>query len=188
MGRMPERSRPSATAVDEPIVETDRLRLIPLRPDDLDRHHATIGSDPAVPWNHRARSLDETRAVLRHRVGHWATHGFGFWAVEWRATGEFLGEAGLQHLEDTADVEVGYYLGRAAWGRGVATEAAHAAIRHGFEVLGLPRDVAVVRPENEGSKRVLAKLGLRFRRVADHYGVQGVEFWDLARKDWRAGH
>ncbi len=174
-------------AVDEPIIETERLRLVPLRPEDLERHHAAIGSDPAVPWNHRARSLGETEAVLRHRVGHWAEHGFGLWAVEWRASGEFLGEAGLQHLENTAGVEVGYYLGRAAWGRGVATEAGAAAVRHGFEVLGLPRIVAVVRPENDGSKRVLTKLGLSFRRFANHYGVQGVELWDVGREAWAAG-
>ena len=47
-----------------------------------------------------------------------------------------LGYAGLQHLEDGPDVEVGYYLGR-AWGRGLGTEVACAVVRHAFEDLGL---------------------------------------------------
>jgi len=121
--------------------------------------------------------------VLRRRVGHWAAHGFGMWAVEWRATGAFLGEAGLQHFDGTDDIEVGCYLARSTWGRGIATEAGSAALRHGFETLGLDRIVAVVRPENAGSKRVLAKLGLRFAAIEDHYGIRDVEVWEIARGD-----
>src|SRR3712207_9025606 len=58
----------------------------------------------------------------------------------------------LQHFDGTDAIEVGYYLGRSAWGRGVATEAGEAALRHGFETLGLDTIVAVVRPENEDRK------------------------------------
>jgi len=164
-------------------IETERLRLRPLRPTDVERHHAAIGSDAAVTWDHRVRTPAESVSVVERRVRHWEEHGFGFWAVEWRDSGEFLGEAGLQHFDGTSEVEVGYYLGRRAWGRGVATEAARHAVAHGFGALGLARIVAVVRPENDASKRVLAKLGLRFRGLEDHYGVPGVELWDIARDD-----
>ena len=163
-------------------IETERLRLRPLQPDDLERHHAAIGSDAGVTWDHRVRTRTNSAEVLDRRVRHWKDHGFGFWAVEWRATGEFLGEAGLQHFDGTSDVEVGYYLGRRAWGRGVATEAGRYALGHGFATLGLERIVAVVRPENDASKRVLAKLGLRFRGLEDHYGVDGVELWDCGAR------
>jgi ribosomal-protein-alanine N-acetyltransferase len=170
-----------------PVIETERLRLAPLAPEDLDRHHAALGSDPAVPWTRRARSYEESADVVRRRVSHWEEHGFGFWAVTRLDTGEFLGEAGLQRFDGTDQVEVGYYLGRAAWGGGIATEAGAAAVRHGFEALGLDRLVAVVRPDNEGSKRVLAKLGLRFVAVEDHYGVPDAELWALDRAAWAAG-
>jgi ribosomal-protein-alanine N-acetyltransferase len=169
------------------IVETARLRLRPLTLEDVDAHHAGIGSDAGVPWDHRVRTREQTEEVVRRRVGHWRDHGFGLWAVEWRESGEFLGEAGLQHFDGTHEIEVGYYLARAAWGRGVATEAGRAALRHGFEVLDLRTIVAVVRPENEGSKRVLAKLGLRFRGHEDHYGIEGTEVWQLDREAWRQG-
>ena len=167
-----------------PVLETARLVLRPLHPEDLAEHHARLGADAAVTWHHCARSPEESQTVLGHRVEHWRRHGFGLWAVRDRESGEFLGEAGLQHLEDTGEVELGYYLARAAWGRGVATEAGEAALRHGFEALGLERILAVVRPENEGSKRVLAKLGLRGRGFGDHYGVEGVEVWGVDRAAW----
>ena len=180
-----EGARP-ADADRFPGLETERLVLRPLRPEDLAEHHARLGADPGVTWHGRARTLEESDAVLRHRVEHWRRHGFGLWAVRDRESGEFLGEAGLQHLEATGEVEVGYYLARAAWGRGVATEAGEAALRHGFAALALERILAVVRPENEGSKRVLAKLGLRRRGFGDHYGVEGVEVWGVERAAWEA--
>ncbi len=161
-------------------LRTERLLLRPPVVEDLPVFHAATGADPGVPWNQQARTPAESEEKLRGRIEHFERHGFGLWAVEWRDTGEYLGEAGLQHFEDGESVEVGYYLGRPAWGRGVATEAGAAALRHGFEVLGLSRIVAVVRPENSGSKRVLAKLGLRFAAVEDHYGIRDVELWEIA--------
>jgi ribosomal-protein-alanine N-acetyltransferase len=162
-------------------LETKRLRLRPPRMEDLAAHHAALGSDGAVTWLREPRSVADSEAVLRRRVEHFEQHGFGMWVVELADTGEFLGEAGLQHFEGTEEVEVGYYLARATWGAGVATEAGRAAVAHGFDTLGLDHIVAVVRPENEGSKRVLAKLGLRFDHLGDHYDVAGVEVWRIDR-------
>ena len=70
-----------------------------------------------------------------------------------------MGEAGLQVLEAGPDVELGYTLARAAWGRGYATEAARAVLRWGFAGLRLPRVVAVADPANAASLHVLDKLG-----------------------------
>jgi RimJ/RimL family protein N-acetyltransferase len=73
-----------------------------------------------------------------------------------------IGSAALKPLEDTGpEIEVGYHLGRAHWGRGYATEAARGLLQHGFERLGLARIVAVVDPENTRSLAVVARLGMR---------------------------
>jgi len=102
-----------------------------------------------------------------------------------RGSGEFLGYAGLQHLEGGPEVEIAYYLGRAAWGRGLATEIARALVAHAFADLGIDRVVAVVRPENTASQRVLGKAGLRFEREAGHYDAD-VQVWALDRTRFTA--
>ncbi len=163
------------------MIQTPRLLLRPLRADDLAALHGTLFSDPAVTWDGRSHSLDETRDALAAKLRHVEEHGFGALAVEDREDGGFLGWAGLQHLEGGPDVELAYYLGRRAWGRGLATELARALVAHARDELGLPRVLAVVRPENVASQRVLAKAGLRPAGMGHHYGAD-VQVWaaDLA--------
>ena len=157
-------------------VETERLLLRPFRLEDAEAHHREVGSDPAVTWDGSTRTLEDTRGTVLHYVELWSERGFGPWAVVDKASGELLGHAGLQPLEDTGDVQLAYYLGRSAWGRGIATEAGEAAVRFGFEQLPLGRILAVVRPENRASQRVLEKLGFAYDHEARHYGAD-VQVW-----------
>ena len=167
-----------------PTLETQRLQLRSFSMDDLALHHQLIGSDPQVTWHGKALTLEESEAALKKRIHHWEQHGFGMWAVEEKATGSLLGHAGLQMLEDTDQVELGYYFGRPAWGRGVATEAGTACLRYGFESLNLDHVMAVVRPENLASQNVLSKLGFRHSHVAHHYDFD-VQVWRLDRNDFK---
>lgn len=157
---------------------TERVRLRPLTPDDLDALHATVFGDPEVSWTRTARSREDGRRSLDAKIAAYREHGYGMLAVEDRETGEVLGYAGLQHLEDGPDVEVGYYLGRKAWGRGLGTEIAQRVVQHGLADLGLRRIVAVVRPDNAASQRVLSKAGLRRVGTGRHYDAD-VELWAL---------
>lgn len=165
-------------------LETARLLLRAFRLEDLPIHHRLIGSDPQVTWNGKALTLEESEAALRRRMQHCEEHGFGMWVVEEKASGEMLGHAGLQHLEDTEEVEIGYYFGRPAWGRGIATEAGAASLRYAFETLGLDQVLAVVRPENQASQHVLSKLGLRHVRDEPHYGFD-VQVWQIKRETFQ---
>jgi [ribosomal protein S5]-alanine N-acetyltransferase len=152
--------------------------LRPLRPDDLQDLHDVVFSDPAVTWDGSVGTLEETRSSLDKKIRHFEENGFGMMAVEDRSDGALLGFAGLQRLEGGPEVEIGYYLGRRAWGRGLATELAHAFVERAFNQLRLPRLVAVVKPENEASKRVLAKAGLHLEGREHHYGAE-VELWSM---------
>ena len=165
-------------------LETARLHLRPLTMEDLNVHHEIVGSDPQVTWNGKALTLDESRASLERKIQHWEEHGFGMWAIVDKQKGNLLGHAGLQRLEDTDQVEIGYYLGRPAWGKGVATEAGAASLRFGFEVLKLPQIAAVVRPENSASQNVLTKLGLQYIRDAHHYGLD-VPYWRILQHEFQ---
>jgi RimJ/RimL family protein N-acetyltransferase len=90
--------------------------------------------------------------------------GFGFWAVEVRASGEFIGFTGLGILDDempvAGSVELAWRLARAAWGHGYATEAARAAMGYGFGSLDLPEVVAVTMAENLRSRAVMERIGM----------------------------
>ncbi len=90
-------------------------------------------------------------------------YGFGFWAVEVRASGEFIGFTGLGTVDEEmpfTGVEVGWRLARPAWGHGYATEAALEALRHGFDTLGLPEIVAVTAATNLRSQAVMGRIGM----------------------------
>jgi [ribosomal protein S5]-alanine N-acetyltransferase len=159
------------------MIETPRLRLRPLAESDAADLYRAVDSDPEVTWLREAKSEEQSRAGMKHRLDHWREHGFGQLAVIERGTGVFLGRCGLEHLEDGPDVELGYYLGRAAWRKGYATEAAVAVLAWGFDDLDLDRIVAVVRPFNAASKRVLGKLGFRYVGAGHHYEVD-TELWE----------
>ena len=103
-----------------PILETARLQLRPFAPEDLVPHHQLVGSDPQVTWHGKVLTLEESRAAWERRIHHWEQHGFGMWAVVEKETGSLLGHTWLQMLEDTGEVELGYYFGRPAWGKGIA--------------------------------------------------------------------
>ena len=113
-------------------------------------------------------SEEQTAVMLADYAAHQARHGFAFWAVIERASGQLIGDAGL---EVTAEgVELGYTLARAWWGQGLATEAAQRCVQAAFGPLGLTRLVAVVDPANPASAAVLGRLGFREERVVTAHG------------------
>ena len=166
----------------QPELATARLRLRPRGLADLEANLA-MDLDPEVHRHIVLRGPPDPeahRAELRERItSGWPVQG-ALWVVEWRERPGFLGWCGLIPLEDSGLIEIGYRYVRAAWGQGVATEAAHAVLRHGFDILGFDQIVAVARRENRGSRRVLEKLGLRYEGVRFHYGFD-MAFYRLDR-------
>jgi RimJ/RimL family protein N-acetyltransferase len=141
-----------------PVV-TGRLLLRGFEPADAEAMLAVYG-DPEV-MRHvgegRAVDLAGAGAMLAGYAEHQRRHGFSFWAVVERASGAMIGDAGLYRVDD--EVEVGYTLGRAWWGRGYATEAARACVAVAFGPLGLDAVTAVADAANPASAHVLEKLG-----------------------------
>jgi RimJ/RimL family protein N-acetyltransferase len=93
-------------------------------------------------------------------LAHWDRHGFGLWALHDRTDGRFVGRCGVAYLHDFPDAELAYTLARRYWGRGLATEAARAALAHALGALRLPRVVGVALVENLASQKVLLKAGM----------------------------
>jgi len=156
--------------VTGPVVETERLRLRQWRAADDLPALATLNAEPEVMrWVAPNRPLlaEESAALLERIEAHWREHGYGLWAVEPRDEPDpgcigFTGLAIPSFLPDVLPaVEVGWRLHPAWWGRGLATEAAHAAIAYGVEALALRRVVSIIDAANTRSLRVAEKLGMR---------------------------
>lgn len=170
-------------------LETPRLRLRALVAADLP-DLIRLDSDPEVmryvgsPAGVRTLAEIEERARTRIReTVQGVDEPLGFWRVEGRPDGVFYGLAALIRMPTDEDVEVAYRLARAAWGRGIATEAAGAVVAHGLRTLGLPRLVAVTYPDNHASQRVLDKLGFERRGFAEYKGVR-TTYHVLTRERW----
>jgi ribosomal-protein-alanine N-acetyltransferase len=155
-------------------LKTDRLMLRPVQFDDAPAFEAFY-SEPEVMAIRKYGVLDAGAACakVRSMTEHWTVHGFGMWVVEEIASGDFAGECGLRWLEDGSDVELSYGLYTRFRGRGLATEAARAAVEFGFSVLGLKRIVALSRGDNIVSHRILEKIGmtLEWRKPKGEHGL-----------------
>ena len=127
------------------------------------------------------RSLAQIRDDVLPQLArcHLRFPGFGYWAAQTRASGEFIGWFGLRPVTPTGDAMVnwpdargqtgvaslGYRLRRSAWGQGYATEGARALVRWAFTGLGAHEVVATTMAVNTGSRRVMEKAGLRYART-----------------------
>ena len=166
-------------------IETARVYLRPFTFDDLDAF-AVIGSDPDVMryiGAGRPLSREETHTRLNAIIEHRNKHGFGVWAAIDKSTGTLMGYCGLQFLDNTSEVEVGYRLAKRFWGMGFASEAAKASLRYGFETLGLGRIVAVVQPGNLASQHVLEKIGLSYVKDARFYNTE-VKYYAITQEEY----
>ncbi|MCC5575346.1 GNAT family N-acetyltransferase [Microtetraspora sp. AC03309] len=144
------------------MIETERLVL--RRWQEKDREpFAALNADPEVMEYFPATLTRERSDALADRVAaEFDDCGFGLWAVE--LSGTFIGFTGLSvprfiaHF--TPCVEIGWRLARSAWGHGYATEAARAALRHGFGELGLKEIVSFTAKQNMRSQRVMERIGM----------------------------
>lgn len=161
------------------ILETPRLQLRHLVPDDLDDLFA-LYRDPEIRRGFPDGTL--TREQTRQEI-EWFRHGhpqhptLGLWATIDKASGRFIGRCGLLPwtLDGRFEVELAYLLGKPWWGRGLASEAARGIVRHAREVLGLPRLVSLIMPGNEASVHVATAVGMRFeRKLVDEWGVSDL--------------
>jgi RimJ/RimL family protein N-acetyltransferase len=144
--------------------------------------------DPEVtgylPWGH-PYSDTETRGRLQQLLTHWRRYRFGVYAIRLKSGRRLIGYAGLEVVENTMFVELLYAISRRYWGKGYAFEAAAACVKNGFDSIGLPLIVGVTAPGNEGSKRVLEKLGMKPAPEMDFYGRR-LLYYSLSRERYAA--
>ncbi|GII75972.1 GNAT family acetyltransferase [Sphaerisporangium rufum] len=180
------------------FLRTERLVLRPVTAADAGGLLALHGDPEVMRFINGGRpaSREEIETVTLPRLcREYACIGTrGFWAADERSTGAFLGWFEFRPVDehDPAVVELGYRLGRAAWGRGLATEGARALIDKGFTALGVTLVTANTMAVNVRSRRVMEKAGLSFvRSFTEDWpeAIDGSEHgeveYQLTRADWR---
>ena len=150
---------------------TERLLLRRWRESDKEPF-AELNSDP-VAMEHfpSTHTREQSDALVEHFDGAIDERGWGLWAVEVVASGDFIGFVGLNpppwEAHFTPAVEIGWRLRRQHWGNGYATEAAQEALRFGFEDLDLEEIVSFTLPENRRSRAVMERLGMTHHPADD---------------------
>jgi len=167
-------------------LETERLELRSATLEDADLLFKLF-SIPEV-WRYLPPGPPYTReracVGIERRMKLETERGFAPLLVFRRDTGEFIGNAGLQPIPDTLEVEIAYHYFPSAWGKGYGTEAAIAILAQGLGPLGLPQIIAICVPENVGSWRIMEKAGMRWSGLASYYGLQGLKKYVAERGVW----
>ena len=164
--------------------ETERLVLRRWRAEDSEPF-AALNADPKVMEDFASGlSRRESDELIDRIEAAFAERGFGLWALEVKATGEFIGFTGLWvpsfEAAFTPTVEIGWRLARGAWGHGFATEAAKASLHEGFLEHGLPEVVALTYEHNARSRAVMERLGMK-RDPSDDFDHPALAGHRLAR-------
>jgi len=155
-------------ATEVPAIETPRLTLRGHRLDDF-IDCVAMWADPIVTRyiGGKPFSEEDTWARFLRYAGHWLLMGFGYWAIEEKETGSFIGELGFADFKRDIEPslkgvpELGWALVSRAHGKGYATEAVRAVVAWGEAHFPSPRTVCIIHPENLASIRVAEKCGYK---------------------------
>jgi RimJ/RimL family protein N-acetyltransferase len=150
------------------ILETERLLLRQLSTEDAE-FILELLNEPSFIHNigdRGVRTIEGANSyILNGPVASYAKNGFGLYLVKLKETDESIGMCGLIKRDTLDDVDIGYAFLPRFWSKGYAVESAQAVKEYARNVIGLPRLVAIVDPDNAGSIRVLEKIGLQFERI-----------------------
>ena len=168
-----------------PEIETARLYLRQFTPDDLDELYRIYSDAETMKYLLGVRTREATESAIHAMLKRWEENNFGMWAVVHKIDRKMIGRCGLGFLDNTREVELGYALDKVYWNQGLATEASFASLNYGFKILKLERIVAIARPENIASQRVIQKVGMKYEKNA-HYYETDVVYYSIARQSYQS--
>lgn len=178
------------------MYRTERLILRGWLDSDIEPFVEMCADERVMEHFPSVMTREETKAMVSAIKDRFDSNGFGLWAVEY--SGRFAGYVGLNFTGPTFTTsfapchEVGWRLAPWAWGQGIATEAAHEALRVGFEDFDIPIIYSWTTVANTRSEAVMKRIGLRRRTDLDfiHPGTPGWHgaphiVYSLTREEWR---
>jgi RimJ/RimL family protein N-acetyltransferase len=166
-----------------PVLETERLLLRPHRLADFDAC-CTMWGDPAVTRyiGGKPSTPEDVWGRLLRYAGHWSLMGYGYWAIEEKSFGRFIGEAGFADFKRDItpslgnDPEIGWALAPVAHGKGYATEVVAALLEWGDANLASKRTVCLIHPDNSPSIYVAKKCGYKEFARTNYKGQPSILF------------
>jgi RimJ/RimL family protein N-acetyltransferase len=165
------------------VIETARLRLRGHTVEDAEQMAALWPDEETTRYIcGRPQTDEEGWGRLLRYAGHWRLLGFGYWVVEEKTTGEFVGEAGLSDYRREivpplgSIAESGWVLAASKQGMGYATETVQAVLGWGREHFGAALVACMIHPENRVSIRVAEKCGFRRREMGMYKGKAALIF------------
>lgn len=171
-------------------LETERLFLRPLAPEDVEPHCHYM-ADPRVArflsLDHKPQSTAMAWRGFASMLGHWSIRGFGFFSCFEKTTGEWIGRVGPWMPETWPALEVGWGIAPEFWGKGFAPEAAVETVKWTFENrTGLERIISLIDPKNISSQAVARKIGQK--KTEEIYDLEGtaLDVWAVPRVEWQA--
>lgn len=176
------------------FIETERLLIRQWIAADL-APFCELNRDPVAMEFFPATLTDEQSRDLMNKIrNHIDQKGYGFFALERKDTGEFIGFTGLWHPSFTAFftpcTEIGWRLLQDHWHQGFASEAAKACLQFGFTRLGLPEIVSFTSEHNHRSEQVMQKIGMEKTGTFDHPGIAPGYFlekhvlYQISKEKW----
>lgn len=170
------------------VLETTRLILREMKPDDLDFVAAMLADAEVMRYYPRCYGRREAEQWLQRQLKRYERHGHGLWLAVEKASGQPLGQVGIliQRIGDVDEKEIGYLIHRPFWRQGLATEAAIACRDYAFTQFGRERVLALIRPENAPSLCVAKKLGMQpGENIVYHAGFKHLVF-AITQPQWEA--
>ncbi len=157
---------------------TERLTIRPMVLDDAAALHELYSDPEAMKrlTSEIPQTVQESQQWVQDKIDLHDETGLSLWTVVLTESGEIIGDAGLQLLEDNETVEVGARIIRRVWHRGYGREAAAAVIEAGFEQLGLLRIVGTTGPGNTMAISAMRAHGMEPVGTEDHYGTEWVVY------------
>ncbi|WP_200930558.1 GNAT family N-acetyltransferase [Pseudorhodoferax sp. Leaf274] len=180
---VPGRSKQARAPSGGNVAETPRLALRRLTLDDAPFYLQLLNGPTwlAHIGDREVRTLQDAQAhIAAHILVPYAAQGFGMYLVLRRSDGAPLGLCGLVQREALPAPDIGFAVLQAHEGLGYAREAAQAVLWHAFEVLQLPRLLAITAPTNLRSTKLLSALGFDFQGMVP-VGDRSLRLYALAR-------
>ena len=175
----------------ESVLETTRLTLREMTPDDQDALAAVLGDPVAMRHYPAPFTRQQVDDWIQWNLSNYADYGYGLWAVVLKETGQCIGDCGLTWqrvgYSDQSQLEVGWHILRALWNRGLATEAGRACRDYARDVLHEPDLISIIGPDNLASQAVARKLGMTLEREEHLDGKRRLIFGMALNSPFPAG-